>query len=554
MRNKITMGSLFSGSGGFELAGEMAGFTPIWASEIEPFPILVTTKRFPEMIHLGDIKNLNGAKLPKVDVITGGSPCQDMSIAGKREGLYGSRSNLFREQLRVIKEMRDSDKAAGRRGSEVRPRYMVWENVMGAFSSNKGRDFRSVLQEIVNIADEGAAVPLPEKAKWKSAGCIVGDGYSIAWRVFDAQYWGVPQRRKRIYLVADFGGESAPQILFKQDGLRRNTSKSPAKREDIAKDIGDGIDKANKNGSMIIDSIAFHITQDPISMSMSPCLTQGNPKSGQATIGVVIPVADKATRYQGGGKNRNNDGSVNGLGLGESNSPSYTLTAMDKHSVVYAVDRAAFNQGINAQYDIGIQKDIAQTMVSKGPGAVAYSFQQFGGYQESEIASTMKRRDYKSPTDSVVAFEPGTTSRVGGHFYDDGKTGTLRARPGDNQQAIVQETNIDYIIRRLTPTECGRLQGFPDGWAGNLATENPTEEDVDYWKSVFKEQAEALGISRKDKTDNQIRKWLQSPESDAAKYKMWGNGIALPCAAFVMEGIAEAIRKDLYEKDNGICP
>jgi len=167
--------------------------------------------------------------------------------------------------------------------------------------------------------------------------------------------------------------------------------------------------------------------------------------------------------------------------------PLHVLTA---NPVVYAVDRAAFNQGINAQYDIGIQKDIAQTMVSKGPGAVAYSFQQFGGYQESEIASTMKRRDYKSPTDSVVAFEPGTTSRVGGHFYDDGKTGTLRARPGDNQQAIVQETNIDYIIRRLTPTECGRLQGFPDGWAGNLATENPTEEDVDYWKSVF----EALRI------------------------------------------------------------
>lgn len=280
-------------------------------------------------------------------------------------------------------------------------------------------------------------------------------------------------------------------------------------------------------------------------MSVSPCLTQGNPKSGQATIGVVIPVADKATRYQGGGKSRNNDGSANGLGIGESNSPSYTLTVMDKHSVVYAVDRAAFNQGINAQYDIGIQKDIAQTMVSKGPGAVAYSFQQFGGYKESEVSSTIERRDYKSPTDLAVVFKPVTASRVGGHFYDDGKTSALRARLGDNQQTTVQETNIDYIIRRLTPKECGRLQGFPDGWADNLAIDRPTEDDIAYWKSVFRDQAEALGISRKNKTDNQIRKWLQNPESDSAKYKMWGNGIALPCALFVMEGIAKELRKGI---------
>lgn len=192
----MRIGSLFSGSGGFELAGEMAGFSPIWASEVEPFPILVTTKRFPKMLHLGNIKKLDGAKMPKVEVISGGSPCQDMSVAGKREGLGGPRSNLFREQIRIVKEMRDSDRAEGRRGGEVRPRYMVWENVMGAFSSNKGRDFQSALQEIVNIAGEGITVPFPEKAKWKSAGCIVGDGYSIAWRVFDAQYWGSPPTKK----------------------------------------------------------------------------------------------------------------------------------------------------------------------------------------------------------------------------------------------------------------------------------------------------------------------------------------------------------------------
>lgn len=209
MTQEITMGSLFSGSGGFELAGSIFGIRPIWASEIEPFPILVTTKNFPEMKHLGDINKLNGADLEPVTIIAGGSPCQDMSIAGKREGLDGSRSNLFREQIRIIKEMRESDRAAGRTGTQIRPRYMVWENVPGAFSSNKGKDFQAVLQEIVSITDEESNVPLPPKGKWQTAGCIMGDHFSIAWRVLDAQYWGVPQRRKRIYLVADFGGNTA---------------------------------------------------------------------------------------------------------------------------------------------------------------------------------------------------------------------------------------------------------------------------------------------------------------------------------------------------------
>jgi DNA (cytosine-5-)-methyltransferase len=167
--NKITMGSIFSGSGGFELAGQMSGIVPVWASEIEPFPILVTTTHFPDMKHFGDIKKMNGGSIPKVDIITGGSPCQDMSIAGKREGLDGSRSNLFREQIRIVKEMRESDKADGRTGKEVRPRFMVWENVPGAFSSNKGEDFRCVLEEICQVADAEVSIPRPPKGKWGGA-------------------------------------------------------------------------------------------------------------------------------------------------------------------------------------------------------------------------------------------------------------------------------------------------------------------------------------------------------------------------------------------------
>lgn len=389
----------------------------------------------------------------------------------------------------------------------------------------------------------------------------MGDDYSISWRVLDAQYFGVPQRRKRIYLVADFGGDTAQEILFEQDSLRGDSKESCKKgkgtacsardgsketdREIRCFDIGDRRRVADQsemsptltqkmgtggnnvpiilenhaqdsrvdickdgtvptlttrmgtgggNVPMVMEPRAFHLTQDPISMKISPCLTQGNPNAGQATIGVVIPIADKATRYQGGGNTRNDDGASNGIGVGDEKLPSYTLT---------------------------------------------YAMQGFGDYKSSDTASSIKQRDFKDATDLVVAFEPGTVSRIGGHFYEDGKTGTLRAKPGDNQQAIISE----YIVRRLTPTECGRLQGFPDGWADNLAIE-PTVDDILYWKMVFKEHSEVLGVVKKEKTDNQIRKWLQNPESDSAKYKMWGNGIALPCAVYVMQNIAKHYREE----------
>lgn len=208
--NNLTLGSLFDGSGGFPLGGLISSITPVWASEIEPFPIRVTTKRLPQVKHYGDISKMNGAEIPPVDIITFGSPCQDMSIAGKRDGLSGSRSSLFYEAVRIIKEMRC--KTNGQK-----PRFIVWENVPGAFSSNKGEDFRAVLEEVCKIKDGSVSVPKP--SKWNRAGKIMGDNYSVAWRQFDAQFWGVPQRRKRIYLVADFDGWSAGKILFESEGL-----------------------------------------------------------------------------------------------------------------------------------------------------------------------------------------------------------------------------------------------------------------------------------------------------------------------------------------------
>ena len=231
----MRMGSLFDGIGGFPLAAVRNGFTPVWASEIEAFPIEVTKIRFPEMRHVGDITKLDGAKLPPVDVICGGSPCQDLSVAGQRAGLAGARSGLFMEQTRIAKEMRKADEQRNVPTYLVRPRYLVWENVPGAFSSAEGEDFRAVIEEIVRIKYSACDVPRPESGRWESAGAVLlGDEFSLAWRVMDAQFWGVAQRRRRIFLVADFGGTTAPEILFKQDSLFGDIAQSGGQRQGAA--------------------------------------------------------------------------------------------------------------------------------------------------------------------------------------------------------------------------------------------------------------------------------------------------------------------------------
>ena len=199
------------------------------------------------MIHLGDITQISGYEAPIVDIVCGGSPCQDLSVAGRREGLAGARSGLFMEQIRIIKEMRENDRRRNptRSNEHIRPRYMVWENVPGAFSSNKGEDFRAVLEETAHIADENASIPgLEGGYKWTPSGCILGDGWSIAWRVHDAQFWGVPQRRKRIALVADFGGQTAPEILFEREGVSRDIESSGAEGEGTPGDIEECSDEA----------------------------------------------------------------------------------------------------------------------------------------------------------------------------------------------------------------------------------------------------------------------------------------------------------------------
>lgn len=695
----LTLGSLFDGSGGFPLGGILSGITPLWASEIEPFPIRVTTKRLSQMKHYGDVSKLNGAELPPVDIITFGSPCQDMSVAGKRAGLSGSRSNLFYEAVRIVKEMRCKTNGEY-------PRFVVWENVPGAFSSNKGEDFKAVLEEICKIKDDTLSVSKSEK--WTNAGEIVGDAFSVAWRVFDAQYWGVPQRRKRIYLVADFAGECAGEILFEQKSLSGNSPQSVCKRKTTPGNVKDcigatGFDGYNgqltgdlsatigvncgmstgRNGIVLNDQGGnrMDITEDvtctlraeahhpPCVLESAGFCTEHSAKSrgigyeeetsptiraGTVPAAVMFENHSQDTRYTGpvekaptvlstygtGGNNQpfvietpktlkirngcdgggkgalvqdnksatlscNNDQTVfvpqaygicskdsnsmksdnpnsgfykaetsrtidtsnqspcknqggiavvsiqgSMIGRKDENGPqgdginedvSFTLNATDKHAVAYGIDRAAFNQGQNAKYSFAVETEKQPTMVAKGPGAVAtptYSSSKASFFTkvQEEKANTLVATDYKDPPivndNSSYGFYPQMKAEC--VTFTKEKSGCIVNGTNPGFQNGVLESS--YIVRRLTPTECARLQGFPDWWCSNLETENPTSEELAFWRGVFKTYAEINGT--KVKYDKQIIKWLKNPHSDSAEYKMWGNGVALPCVCFVLSRIA----------------
>ena len=642
----ITLGSLFDGSGGFPLGGLISGITPLWASEIEPFPIRVTTKRLPQVEHYGDVSTLDGAKLPPVDIITFGSPCQDMSIAGKREGLGGSRSNLFYQAVRIVKEMRC--KTDGRY-----PRFVVWENVPGAFSSNKGKDFKAVLEEICKVKDP--CVYVPGSAKWQNAGEILGDGYSVAWRVFDAQFWGVPQRRKRIYLVADFAGGCAGKILFESEGVSGYTPQGfkswqgaaanlkegagtagrlclndqGGNRMDVTEDVTCTLRAESHHPPCVMESAGFctehsakargigyeeetaptlragtvpaavalenHPADSRVRMSgdnMCQTLTSrmgtgggniplvmeepkcydvrftsegtknarqncyetetartidtgGNaPDSNQGGVAVVYGICSKDsnsmksdnphsgfyeaetvrtidTSNQSPAKNqggmavvalqgsmigRKDENGPQGSGINED--VSFTLNATDHHVVAYGIDRAAFNQGKNARFGITVDEEVEPPIIARGANAVAHpvyctSKNSHHTIAEKELANTLVATDYKDPP--CVAKE--------------------------------EITEPHYIVRRLTPTECARLQGFPDWWCADLGIENPTDEDLAFWREVFETHRKIMGTSSKPKSDKQIIKWLKNPHSDSAEYKMWGNGIFLGNAYFVLFGI-----------------
>lgn len=244
----ITLGSLFSGSGSFELAGSLCGIKPIWNAEIEKFPRMVTDARFPNVEQLGDVTKINGAQICPVDIITFGSPCQNMSIAGNRKGITGEKSILFFDAIRIIKEMRNAT-------HNQYPRFAVWENVRGALSSNKGEDFYAVIKAFADICEPD--VPISRPKKWNTSGWLVGNGWSFAWRLYDAQYWGIPQRRKRIYCIADFTGERAGEILFKPESMSRHSQQGYEAWQSLTSNSKRGIGANSNQHADLYNNIGY---------------------------------------------------------------------------------------------------------------------------------------------------------------------------------------------------------------------------------------------------------------------------------------------------------
>ena len=571
----MTLGSLFDGIGGFPLAAVHCGGVPVWASEIEPFPMRVTKLRFPDMIHVGDITKLDGAKLPPVDVICGGSPCQDLSVAGLRKGLAGERSGLFMDQVRIVKEMRAEDERRGVSDDFIRPRYLVWENVPGAFSSANGEDFRAVIEEIVHIKDSTCHVPRPDTGRWESAGAaILGDQFSLAWRVLDAQYWGVAQRRRRIFLVADFGGLTAPKILFEQERLPGD----PAEGQDQGKGVtaAAGNSSADSGGSRVaeekqVDIFAVHIDQreetinlNGISgalmattnlqmqtfvaggmrkfesaekeeclclndqggermdvsvdvtatlragMSGHPPLVMGIQQGGAGTEKTPDPALTEEAETGGNNQqilfeNHGIDARYTGphevaptmsdrYGTGGNNVPLVSDMPESYCIAGNIIDREVQNGGNG----LGCQPDISYTLTSADRHAV-FSRQRSDEFLQNRVTATQSARQHKDATDLVCEPYQNTVGTIG---YTDHK--------GINNQYVSEDKCIvenRRLIRRLTPLECERLQGFPDHW-----TDIPGA-------------------------------------SDSARYKALGNSVAIPCVDFVLRGIAYFLRKMKEEKE-----
>ena len=595
-----TLGSLFDGIGGFPLAAVRNGIEPVWASEIEAFPIEVTRKRFPSMLHVGDITKLNGAELPPVDIITGGSPCQDLSVAGARAGLAGERSGLFMEQIRVVKEMRDADERRGRTAHTVRPRYMCWENVPGSFSSAGGEDFRIVLEEIVRIKDGSCSVPRPDSGRWESAGAIIlGNQFSLAWRVMDAQFWGVAQRRKRIFLVADFAGRSATQILFEQNRLPGYSASSGGQRQGTAASAPGCSDPPGGTGPIGFDGYNGDLTGEKaatLGVNCGMCTGRNGvltafaanqrdevrdlhdvaaaltaqPGMKQQTFVAGITAKgngdcflseERHTALSGGGGmpgqgypaiftaafSAGAGASAGSIGYGEEVSPTLKGTASGNcmPSILCLNDQGGSaiacsenvagtlraqehghqplvfeNHGIDARYTgphsvaptmsarygtggnnvplvaepdtifcitgnaidrqpmnggngIGYQQGIAYTLTATDHHAV-FSRQRVDVFKSNEVVSTQSARQHKDATDLVVDMDEP-----------------------DNSASAPRGASV-LLIRRLTPLECERLQGFPDGWT-----------DIE-------------------------------GASDSARYKALGNSVAIPCVDYGLQGIAWA--------------
>ena len=578
----MKLGSLFDGSGGFPLAGSLCGIEPVWASEVEPYPIAVTKSRFQNMKHLGSVTDVHGGDIEPVDIITFGSPCQDLSVAGKRAGLKHeangddetTRSGLFMEAVRIIKEMREATNGEY-------PTFAVWENVPGAFSSNKGEDFRTVLEELIKIVEPTAVMPAVPKNGWPYADSYCGDGWSLAYRVFDAQYWGVPQRRRRIYLVLDLRGQRAGKVSFEREGLRGNFATFKTAGQGTAEDA------ANRTGA-------------------DDC-------EGAIPINTMI-----ATRHKQLGRGT-------GFGVGEAGDPQFTISAGHEHAVAYTLkicdenilddqggqqitvrtdekaptlraethgnlpavmEPVTIEPGIAAREGGHIYEGVCGTLRANAGDnqmAVAYAagFNYLQGSKartigfEMEKAGTLRAGQFgdavlvkmevegfdmynqqstgdnaeiledKSPClncnhEQPIVFDKEVynsgVNATGGHYIaEGGPSPTLRT-------SVPPGVCVQYIVRRLTPTECARLQGFPDDWGHPDHKDDFTDEEYRFWLDVRNTHAAINGKPQKDYTKDQMLTWYNKLHTDSSEYKMWGNGISLPTALYVMQGIAEALK------------
>lgn len=418
------------------------------------------------MKHLGDITLIDGSKIEPVDVITFGSPCQDLSIAGKRAGLAGQRSGLFMEAVRIIKQMQEATNGEY-------PKYAVWENVPGAFSSNKGKDFLAVLEELIRIKEPTISLPEPPKSKWSKAGEVSGSGWSLAWRTMDAQYWGVPQRRLRISLVLDLTGQRAGEILFEPESLRGHFAPSITPGQATAGAVENGAGTANGVYAEVNNVCAFKLGNSEQARSIGyaeelvPTLNAecgGNKPACAYTLKI-------RSGCEGGGK-----------GALVQTEKSATLSTLQDQTLFVAEPTFCIQGNTINCY-----------AATTEPNMVICN----------DCSPAIRSRDYKDP--NIVCYDARGN---GDGMLSPTITGDHNSRITD-YTAVVIEKIIRWIVRRLTPTECERLQGYPDGWT-----------DLGEW-------VDSKGKAHK--------------AADAPRYKALGNSIALPQWYYVLGGIADRL-------------
>ena len=669
------------------------------------------------MKHYLNVCDVNGAEVEPVDVITFGSPCQDLSVAGKRAGLKHesngddetTRSGLFMEAVRIIKEMRKEDEfrqlRSGRTNQHIRPRFAVWENVPGAFSSNKGEDFRVVLEELARIKEAEISIPMPEKGKWKQSGEIVGDGWSIAWRTLDAQYHGVPQRRRRIFLVADFTDECAGEILFECQGLPGYPSQSREKGQGTSRDSSESIGRTSERECIAFEpglakrdgaenrfvenctpTIRANMGDNQTAVAYTLQIRSGCEGGGKGPLiqtdkSACLTAAQTQTLFQpfciqGSVIGRKDENGPQGDGI--NSDKAFTLNTIDRHAVAYGIcsyesnsmksnnphsgiyeadtartldlngGNSACNQGGICicepigfdYYNMNLTGNVGKTLQAEGGGTgvcegcvlqpVAFrktahprTADEGQGWEETTVNDTLNIFDSgetrtptlvcepisieNHPNDSRMGIrEDGTVQTLTGRMgtgggnvplvaepkcysIDDTKmantyeweeqANTLAARDYKGPQAVcyqeqvgslcardykgigsqyvdedkcIVEYKTKYIVRRLTPTECARLQGMPDMWCRLSQIEDMSDEDYEFWKQAHKTYAEINGKNYKEKTKQQMITWYNKLQVDSAEYKAYGNGMALPCVRVPIHGIAKHGAKTMASLFDGI--